>query len=177
MPDPIPNGEHYKDFDTIYGTETTEEHLPSINEKTKKGHGMNYSPTAQTAKNADLVVQCASCSKWRVLYANKKLKTVVRDRIASELENLSYTHGSLFADINKDDTNDFLSFVNVRANLNCNSPIEVPYYGAGHELICYHCGITDDLSSKENHFPQCSICIGRNLKWVARRKHDFKAKE
>ena len=41
------------------------------------------------------------------MYANKKLLTVVRDRVASELENLSYSYGSLFADINVDDTNDF----------------------------------------------------------------------
>ena len=45
LPDPIPNGEHYKDFDTSYGTVTTEEHLPSLNEKMKKGHSMPYSPT------------------------------------------------------------------------------------------------------------------------------------
>ena len=124
--DPIPNGEHYNDFDTSYSTVKTEEHLPSLNEKMKIGHAMPYSPTAQTAKNANLVIQCNSCSKWQVLYANKKLKTVVRDRVASELGNLSHSCGSLLADINIDETNDFLSFVNVRGNINCKSPIEVP---------------------------------------------------
>ena len=108
------------------------------------------------------------------MYANIKLQTVVCDRVASELENLSYSCGSLFADINVDETNDV---VNVRGNINCKSPIEVPYYSGGHELTCYHCGTTEDIGSKENHFPVCSVCIRKDLQWVARRTHNFKAKD
>ena len=176
LPDPIPNGEHYKDFDSVYGTTTTEENLPSLSEKSKKGHGMTYSPAAQTAKNANLVIQCDSCGKWRVLYAERKLQNAVRERVTSELEQLSYSCGSLIRDVNIDETNDFLSFVNVRANITCKSTIEVPYYGAGHEPICYHCGTTEGLESKEKHSPLCTECNGKKLKWMPRRTHNFKPK-
>ena len=52
LPDPTPHPvekEHYKDFE--YGTETNENHLPSLHEKKIKGHGMEYSPMKQTTKN------------------------------------------------------------------------------------------------------------------------------
>lgn len=62
MPDPVEK-EHYKDFESIYGTEKSQNHLPSLQENKIKGHGMDYSPTKQTAKNASIVIQCDNCSK------------------------------------------------------------------------------------------------------------------
>ena len=49
MPHPT-DKDHYQEFDALYGTKTPEEHLPSLYEKTVKGHCMPYSPSTQTAK-------------------------------------------------------------------------------------------------------------------------------
>ena len=73
MPDE-PNEGHYKPFSTVYGTETTEKHLPSQNEILRKNHGIPFSPVVQHAKNTDISITCASCGKPRVVYS--KLKSV-----------------------------------------------------------------------------------------------------
>ena len=98
------------------------------------GHGMEYSPTKQTAKNVSIVIQCDNCLKWRVLHAKKKSKADVKVRIESESEYLSYTCGSQFMDIHfvEDDEN-IMIFVVIRRNLDCNTPIEVTYYNSGNE--------------------------------------------
>lgn len=47
---------HYKSFEEIYGTETTEEHLPGKKQQTEQqtkkavGHEVPFSPSAQSAK-------------------------------------------------------------------------------------------------------------------------------
>lgn len=46
LPDPVPDvsGEHYQEFETLYGTCTTEKYCPSLVEKSKKSHGMPFNP-------------------------------------------------------------------------------------------------------------------------------------
>ena len=48
LPDPVPklNGESYKTFEELYGTETTEEFRPSAQKLTKESQGMGFSPSA-----------------------------------------------------------------------------------------------------------------------------------
>ncbi len=58
LPDPIPDGEHYKAFDMVYGTETNEIHMPSLKDKLSKGHGLPFDPSAQTAKNTKVLIKC-----------------------------------------------------------------------------------------------------------------------
>ena len=50
--------------------------------------------------------------------------------IGKAIENLEYTCGSTFADIECDD-HSVLRSVFVKANLTCNTPTEIPYYTAG----------------------------------------------
>ena len=50
LPDPVPKGEQYVPFRDLYGTNTTEEHRPSLKEVKVTSHGMPFSPTAQFAK-------------------------------------------------------------------------------------------------------------------------------
>ena len=86
LPDPVPDGTgHYKSFTDLYGKETTDEHLPSLKEKAASGHGMPYSPTAQTAKNTGIVLQCCSCKKWRLLHPNRKIKPYTLVEVNEEL--------------------------------------------------------------------------------------------
>ena len=56
---------------------------------------------------------------------------------------MDYSCGSVFTNIDTD--NDALAQVFVRKNLTCGEPIEIPYYGVGHDLICFHCGTVDGL--------------------------------
>ena len=46
LPDPCPDGEHYKDFEALYGKETSEEHRPSLWGQESKSSGMPFTPTA-----------------------------------------------------------------------------------------------------------------------------------
>lgn len=69
------------------------------------------------------------------------------------IEDLDYTCGSIFADIEADEDS-VLNSVYVKANLTCNSPIEIPYYTAGNAPICYHCGDENELQEKEKDHPK-----------------------
>jgi hypothetical protein len=65
---------HYKPFDELYGSETTEEHRPSLKKTVQSGgHLTPFSPSGQTAKTVKCVFVCAECDKPRVVYAANKL--------------------------------------------------------------------------------------------------------
>lgn len=75
IPDPVPQGDRYQDFATLYGTNTSKQHRPSLTkDDSSKSHGMPFSPTAQYAKNVKTVVQCEECSKRRLIYSKSSLK-------------------------------------------------------------------------------------------------------
>ena len=75
IPDPVPNGDHYRDFAALYRTETSEKHKPSSKDNSgTKSHGMLVSPSAQYAKNVGTVIQDSECSKWRLMYSKSALK-------------------------------------------------------------------------------------------------------
>ena len=61
LPDPVPNGDHYKSFNDIYGSTASEYHLPSLHEKEAKGHKIPFNPSAQTAKNTVILLICEEC--------------------------------------------------------------------------------------------------------------------
>ena len=42
-----------------------------------------------------------------------------------------------------------LQKVFTRANLSCNSNIEIPYYSTTHEPLCIYCGAEEDLESSK----------------------------
>lgn len=74
LPDPMPDGDLYREFEHLYGKcDTTEQHRPSLKEAEKKGSGMPFTPTAQFAKNVNLVIQCHECEKWRLIYSKNAL--------------------------------------------------------------------------------------------------------
>lgn len=50
--------------------------------------------------------------------------------------------GAVLQDIEADE-HSVLSYVYVRANLACFVPIEISYFAAGYEPLCYHCGQGD----------------------------------
>ena len=94
---------HYKPFEEVYGTNTTEKHRPSYTEPGKGGHGIPFSPNVQTARK---LIMCTECLKPRVLYAQRKLThhdEAVLDRVS---ENYLYSCGSTSAGLECEIEND-----------------------------------------------------------------------
>ena len=116
--------------------------------KYRKGHDMYFSPSA---KNTKLTIQ--QCNKWRVIHLAKALRPNGRTSIESELELILYCCGSVFSDIEESMEENVLQMVQVRRNLNCQCPIEIPYYTDGHDPICYHCGCEEQLSDENDFLP------------------------
>ena len=165
LPDPIPDGDKYKDFEEVYGSQTSEKHRPSLSSPGAKTHGMPFPPpSAQYAKNVKVVLQCGECLKWRVLYSKYSLKKDQREELEQLIEDLDYPCGSIFADIEAGEDS-----IYVKANLTCNSPIEIPYYTAGNAAICFHCGDENELREDETNYPICLSCVSAGKKPVSRR--------
>ena len=71
--------------------------------------------------------------------------------------------------------------VDVRPNLNCAIPVEIPYYGAnvGRKDICGHCGCAEtqiDLELKKNKqyktvLPMCAACQESGKLPITHRKY------
>ena len=100
LPEPEPSGlDHYKPFEDVYGQPTSEKHRPSLTQKNKTKHGIPFSPSAQYAKSVGIVVQCQDCDKWRCLYSQRKISRKMHKKIQNTLDDLSYTCGSVFSDL------------------------------------------------------------------------------
>jgi hypothetical protein len=57
---------------------------------------MPYTPSVQHAKNTDIMVQCESCDKWRLVFSKKKLTQQQKQRVNTLLEDVSFTCGMTF---------------------------------------------------------------------------------
>ena len=66
--------------------------------------------------------------------------------------------------------------VYVRQNITCSDKISIHYYGAGHEIICIHCGTLNNIEERNSQsvYPMCQTCITDKKDWVNRRvfKHN-----
>ena len=159
LPDPEPSRpDHYKPFDDVYGQKTSEKHRPSLVQRNQSNHGMPFSPSAQCAKNVGIVVQCQDCDKWRCLYSKKKISRKLHGKVESALEDLSYTCGSVFSDLEDEEMRGVFDSVFVKASLDCSQPTEKPWYAAGFEDICFFCGVEDDLNTNPESYPLCEEC-------------------
>ena len=156
FPDPIPyddNGiERYKK-----GIDSQEKFLPSnLVDVTKRPHNVPFSPTAQTAKAASMVIRCVECKKARVIHSKKKLTQSQVLQLKRALNGLQYVCGSSFNEFDSEKES-ILNNVFVRENICCTTNIELTYYSADiFPRICIHCGTKQNLVPKciEN-YPRC----------------------
>ncbi len=119
----VPNGDCYKDFAAVYGTETSEQHKPSSKDNSgTKSHGMPFSPSAQCAKNVGTVIQCSECLKWRLMYTKSALKRNHKSELENILLEVLCVCGDSLADVECDDDS-VLNVIYTKTNLSCNSPI------------------------------------------------------
>ena len=84
------------------------------------------------------------------------------------MEDLEYTCGSVFADIEAEDDS-ILRLVFAKANLTCNSPTEIPYYKAGNYPTCYYCGTENSLRDDGTYYPVCVACLSERKALVPKR--------
>lgn len=97
LPDPVPDqthsdptaapGEdlHYKCFEDIYGTVTTEDHRPSKNAP-KKRSTLRFSPSHRHVTNIDMLLQCSECDQWRLLFCKTKLTKTQKATLRSIMD-------------------------------------------------------------------------------------------
>ena len=120
---------------------------------------MPFTPTAQFARNVDVVIQCHECEKWRLIYAKNVISRWEKARLEKILQEVQYSCGSSLQDIGHDNSS-ILSRVFTRVNLLCSSPMEIPYYGTYHEPLCFYCGSSDVTDEEEENsqdkYPICS---------------------
>ena len=70
LPDPVPDSDgHYKPFDTVYGTNTSEEHCPSLQKYPSQSKTLPFVASIQHAHNTNLMLQCQECDMWRLVYS------------------------------------------------------------------------------------------------------------
>ena len=60
---------------------------------------MDFSPTAQFAKNVRTVVKCTECSKSRVLYARQKISNEQYQLLQTFIDSVEYSCGVTFKNI------------------------------------------------------------------------------
>ena len=102
------------------------------------------------------------------MYSKCALKSDQKDKLENLLEDLEYTCGSVFADIEAEDDS-VLRLVFAKANLTCNSPTEIPYYKAGKDPICYYCGTDNFLRNDGTNYPMCGACLSERKALVLKR--------
>lgn len=132
---------------------------------------MPFSPSSQYAKNVEMVILCSQCEKPRVLYCKSVVRGASRTQLQKSLNDLEYSCGSSFIDVECEDSH-ILKKVFVRKNLNCSDTIEIPYFSAGFEPICYYCGANDDddgLQVSDDDYPLCLLCKNEGKRVVKRR--------
>ena len=67
FPDPEPGADqHYKTFNDIYGTKTSEKYWPTLSTRSKKQRTLPFHGKAQHVRNADLMLECEECGMWRM---------------------------------------------------------------------------------------------------------------
>lgn len=142
LPDPMISShdpEHYLSFDNAMQKETSEKDCPSLQRQKKKT--ISYSPSVQHVKNVNVMVQCEDCSLWRLLFSKQKLTSVQRQTLEAILNDVSYSCGASFEDL---EFPDGLDSVCIRDH-NCGDPVERLYYRSYLLPLCIRgdCGYTD----------------------------------
>ena len=158
VPDPVPQADgHYKSFEDVYGTVTTEEHRPSLAKRSGRSKTLPFVASVQHVRNVNLMVQCEECEMWRLLYSPHKLSSLARQQLSTLLEDFTYTCGATLSDL---DLPALLSEVCVR-EIQCHYPVEKLYFSMNYDPICIHCCCEENLASEEGCYPQCDQCKDR----------------
>lgn len=166
LPDPVPGeDEHYKPFDEVYGTETSESHRPSLIQKSKKRKSLPFTASIQHVRNVNLIVQCEQCGMWRLIYSPNKLKAEDKRLLERKIDNFAFSCGTTLEEL---DLPEHMQNLAVR-QLQCEEPVEKLYYSMGYEPICIYCSSEDNLDIPNDSYPICEFCKGLGKPVVTKR--------
>ena len=172
FPDPVPYDEdgvmRYTE-----GIDKDEKYLPSkIGDPSKADQTIPFTPTAQTAKNVGLLLNCDECSKPLLLHAKHKLQTKKLNEAKRVLNDLVFTCGSSLSELDEEGADNIVDTVYVKENLYCTQMIELPYFSCQtHQDACIRCGHSGELTKEQEHYPQCKRCTDGGTSKVWKRKH------
>lgn len=157
---------HYKGFEAVYGTDTTEEYRPSLQQKVPglaaNSHGIPFAPSAQTARTVGKTVKCIACDKPRVIYSTHKLTTQDQMILKRVLDLYQYSCGCELQELMPQERerapkiSALLDRVFVRANLHCTSPVEIPYFSAYFLQFAFTAQMKQ-LSKLKGHIPLVKV--------------------
>ena len=84
---------HYKPFQDVYGTDTTEDHRPSLahQKRSTKSKTLPFVASVQHVCNVNLMVLCEECDMWRLLYSPFKLSPTERKKLENALDQYTFT--------------------------------------------------------------------------------------
>ena len=165
IPFPVPDGDegHYLPFADVFSSndENTEKYQPSYKppgkSSTKRAkRKLPYYAHVQHAKNTDLMLQCAECDMWRLIFSKYKLKKEEREQLQILLKDFVYTCGLSLKEL---DLPNVFQYVEVRDH-DCFEPIEILYYSANNDPICIYCA-NEQPYVEENKCPQCNMCADK----------------
>ncbi|KAK3106649.1 hypothetical protein FSP39_024523 [Pinctada imbricata] len=174
LPCPVPNDQHYQNFEELYDTKVTDEHRPSLKTSTE----FDDDDVESDRRNRDVfksgkardVLYCGECSKPRIVYSNSKLDRAQEEILKQIQENGGYTCG---CGVPED------CGLVVRKCLTCASEVEVIYYSGNlkHFLppCCIYCGDREHLLDDSDEYieqlyedysvirPLCASCRDKGL--------------
>lgn len=158
IPQPTPGEDgHYKPFNEVFGSETTEKYRPSYKGPSLKAkrtrRKLPYYGGVQHVRNSQLMVQCSECNMWRLIFSKYKLTKEQRLTLQQLLDEYEYTCGATLKDL---DLPEEYQDVDVRDH-DCYDIIEKLYFSAKYAPICVYCGV-DQQFTEEGKYPQCSLC-------------------
>lgn len=193
LPDPVLNEtkDHYKSYNEVKGTETNESDRPSLKAKPIKEKKLNLRATVNETQsnpandifeeeefgvptpNAHLCitqnVECVECRKPRVVYSHHKLTERQIMSFTISISEYEYTCGSPLLP----PANSMSKKVMSRLIINCDSHVELAYYGSGFGQvdICSVCAEPEADTNAELYdaektqyktvLPLCKTCEGK----------------
>ena len=103
-----------------------------------------------------ITIKCYQCEKPRLVYAKTKASPQTIKLFKRETNNLLYTCGTSINElVCQPEKFDF----HVRANFNCQIPVEALYYSASFQDCCCHYGSTQRLQTSKEAYPICTTCL------------------
>ena len=101
MPEPVLGEDgHYLHFIDVYGTqEALEIAITQETTSKKRKTSLSFNVTQQHVKNVNLVIQCEECQLWHLLFSKRKLNSQNIAELEKVIEDISYTCGASFEDI------------------------------------------------------------------------------
>ena len=100
---PLRDGPIEKFGDPVpYQDDNGNEHYCLGDDPAKRKHGLPFSPTAQTALNVGMTMNCTECRKPRLIYSKSKLKPNEISELKRSLNGFQYVCWSSFQEISID---------------------------------------------------------------------------